>query len=270
MHELGEQPVQGRATEAVCERLGPDRFRVDGRELSLPMEIADCSLLAQVFAVRSNAARALLEGTGLRLAELWPGTTALSLLGVQYRDNPLGDYGEAAILLPAFAPGERGLPLLGGLDMLLRRAGQFVYAMPVDQPFTTHAGRFLWGYPKFLAELSLRFEPPRASVRFSHDGELVFALSAPADAAGALAETRGVNLTARGGVVRRVEASFGGRGRAVRLGGEPPEVGERHPLARTLRELGLPKRPLLSASLLHAHARFGVPAEAPVGQPLPR
>ena len=69
------------------------------------------------------------------------------------------------------------------------------------------------------------------------------------------------NLTLRGGVVRRVEALLEGTGFSFRLGGAAPEVGEAHPLARMLRDLGLPKRPLCSLSLRAARAEFGVPTE---------
>jgi hypothetical protein len=264
MLDLAQTPVLGpvgaRATDDVCQRIAGDRFVIDGRELALPMQIADSTIFAQVFAVPARAARALLDDTDLQLCELWPGTSAVVLMAVQYRDNPLGNYNEAVISVPAYAPGERGLPLLGGLDILRKRAAHYVVAMPVDQEFTTHAGRFMWGYPKFLAQIDIALDERTASARFSHGAELVFAITTPLSAGGRLSE-RMHNFTLRGGVVRRIEALLEGSGFSFRLGGARPEIGETHPLARTLRELGLPKRPLCSLSLRSAHAEFGVPAE---------
>lgn len=266
MIDLASRPVLGpsgaRATDDVCRRVADDRYVIDGRELQLPMQIAESTLFAQVFAVPARATRALLEstGTGLRSAEIWPGTSAVVLMAVQYRDNPLGNYNEAVISVPAYAPGERGLPLLGGLDILRKRAGHFVVAMPVDQEFTTHAGRFMWGYPKFLARIEIELGEDAAHMRLSHDGELIFALNTALSASGKLSE-RMQNLTLRAGVLRRVEAVIAGTGFSFRLGGAVPEIGESHPLARTLRELGLPKRPLCSLSLRNAHAEFGIASE---------
>ena len=163
--ELARQSVIGahgaRATDDVCRRLADDRFLVDGRDLTLPMRIADLSVFAQVFAVPARTARELLAESGVGLVEIWPGAGALTLMAVEYRDNPLGAYREAVILLPAYAPGERALPLFGGLDILRKRASHFVYAMPVDQEFTTHAGRFLWGFPSFSRSSRSNSEPTR-------------------------------------------------------------------------------------------------------------
>ena len=39
-----------RDTDSLCKALGDDRYLVDGRELSLPMAIAELSLFAQMFA----------------------------------------------------------------------------------------------------------------------------------------------------------------------------------------------------------------------------
>ena len=259
MHDLAERPIDGpggpRRTDDLCQQLAGDRYLIDGRELSLPMSIADCALMVQVFAVPTAAAAALMADTGLRVAELWPGRSAVTLMGVRYRDNPLGDYNEAVISLPVYPPGTRALPLLGGLDVLRGTAAHFVHAMPVDQPFTAHAGRFMWGYPKFLAAIDVTFEESEAHARFSADGELVFAMTTPAGGARRAAESAS-NLTLRGGQLRRVEARFEGEGLRVKLGGARPEIGEHHPLARDLRSLGLPARPLLSASLRSASAVF--------------
>jgi hypothetical protein len=265
MLQLAKTPVDGprgaRATDPVCRQLAADRFDVDGRELSVPMRIADFGIFVQVFPVPTRGVqRLLLESfagpTPLQIAQLFPGVTALTLMGVEYRDNPLGDYRECAIAVPAYAPGSRGLPLLGGLDMLLERADQFIYAMPVDQEFTTHAGRCLWGYPKFLAQLDVAFGERRAHARFSHDGQLVFAIGADTSSTGALSRKLGT-LTERDGVVRRTQTSFSGRGVSFKLGGALPEIGADHPLACALRELGLPRRPLCSLSVRNCAADFG-------------
>jgi hypothetical protein len=263
MNVATEPPIAGRATDEICQRIDDAHHRVDGRELSLPMEIADCSLVLNAFSVDANAAQTLLEGTGLTIARVLPGKAVLLLMGVAYRDNPLGDYNEAAILLSAYPPGEAKSTWIGGaLSSLAMRVPYYVYRMPVDQEFTTHAGRFLWGYPKYLADIDVSFEGERASTRLTQDGKFVisFESKAVSDAARGtrVRDQTGMNLTWRNGQLRRIAATLGGRGIAWRLGGVAPELGD-HPLAEQLRALGLPKRPLLSASSMSMQMRFGVP-----------
>jgi hypothetical protein len=273
MLDLARQPVPGphgaRATADVCRQLAADRFVVDGRELSLPMHIADFGLCLQVFPVPTRGLQRLLAGTPggeqpLQLAQLFPGVGMLGLMAADYRDNPLGNYRECAIAVPMYAPDERPSPILGGLDLLLDRASVFIHAMPVDQEFTTHAGRGLWGYPKFLAQLAIEFGEREAHARFEHDGQLVFAIRTGVSDSGSLSRSVGT-LTERDGVLRRTVASFSGKGLSLRPGGALPEIGEDHPLARELRELGLPKRPLCTLSLRNASADFGVAQVFPAG-----
>jgi hypothetical protein len=66
------------------------------------------------------------------------------------RVNPLGNYNEGAIIFPVLTPGEnKPCPFFGTLKRLASNSlGSYVYRMPVDQEFTTHGGRFIWGFPK--------------------------------------------------------------------------------------------------------------------------
>ena len=256
-----EEPVVSargsRATNDVCEQLGDGHFRIDGRELRVPMVIEDCSVVAAAFWVDAKAAQGLLAPSSLRVEEAFPGRTPLVLLGVQYRDNPLGDYGEAAILFPVRTGGRKArMPFGGLLSLLTGSAALLVYRMPVDQEFTTHAGRFIWGYPKYLARIDVALAEKSARVRLEQDGRLVFAFSAPATLSGRSYETRGTTLTAREGIVRSIAAKVEASAVAFRLGGEAPEIGDAHPLALELRSLGLPKTPILTASIRHARMHF--------------
>jgi hypothetical protein len=256
-----EEPVSGdhgvRVTNDICERLDATRFRVDGRELHVPMRIADCSIVANVFWVDAEAVQRLVGTAALRVAEPLPGRTLLVLLGVLYRENPLGNYGEAAILFPVHTDGRKTmLPFGGLLSVLTGRALQLVYRMPVNQEFTAHAGRFLWGYPKYLADIDVALAEDSATVRLRQDAKLVFALAAPASHKGRLFETTSRTLTVRGGRFRSISGSVGGSGVSWRLGGQAPEIGTEDPLAIELRTLGLPKTPFLAGSVRHARMSF--------------
>ncbi len=264
MYVESEQPIGGRATNEICQHIDPEHHRVDGRDLSLPMDFADCPLVLNAFMVDAAAAQTLLDGTGLTPARVLPTKAVLMLMAVQYRDSPLGDYNEAAVLVSAHPPGEAKRSWIGGaLSSLLMRVPFFVYRMPVDQEFTAHAGRFLWGYPKYLAKIDIAFDGERASTRLMQDSEFVLSFQAASrgekSKGASLSDRTAYNLTWRDGQLRRIAATLGGSGIAWRPGGVPPELSEHHPLALELRKLGLPKRPVLSASSALTRMRFGVP-----------
>ena len=80
--------------------------------------------MMNVFLVDVAAAQAMIADSGFRVVELFPGKSLLQLLCVDYRVNPLGNY---------------------------------VYRMPVDQEFTTHCGRFIWGSPKWPTRVDFDF-----------------------------------------------------------------------------------------------------------------
>jgi hypothetical protein len=258
-----EEPISSargvRATNDLALRLGDGLYRVDGTDLRVPMRIEECSVIVNTFWVERAAAQRLMGDAPLETSTLLPGRTLVILLGVQYTKNPLGNYGEAAVLVPVGVSGGKKprMPFGGLLSMLTGSATHLVYRMPVDQEFTAHAGRFLWGYPKYLAKIDVAFGTDEATARLSENGEPVFALRAPASESGRLSERPGNTLTVRNGVTRVIEGSIGGTGVAFRLGGAAPEIGSAHPLAAELRSLGLPKTPFATASIRHAHMSFG-------------
>lgn len=258
-----------RKTNDVCRKLGERLYSIDGREIGFPVRVRRAAMLMNAFLVDARVAQGMIEGSGYRVAEILPRRTLLQLALIDYRENDLGDYDEGAINFPVLAPGEkRPLPILGALLAAARGSlSNYVYRMPVDQEFTTHAGRFIWGFPKWLARIEIGFGQDRASGSFVDEGELVFAIAARAGGSGRQPERRMATLAIRDGRAWKTWGRSSGSGLTFRLGGELPEIGERHPLARELRALGLPKRPLFSISIAELRMDFDPPECVEIGEP---
>lgn len=263
--EMGEQ-----ITEQCCEKLSDSQYRIAERDISLPVNVGDASMLMNIFTVDAGRARALLVDSGFEPVELWPGKALMQLLGVDYRQNDLGDYNEAAIIFPVTTPGQPPvkLPVLGALRrMATGKLDNFVYRMPVDQGFTTHAGRFIWGFPKWVSQVDFEMDEKRARTRFADQGELVFEIQAAAGGKTRVPEQAAPSLAIRNGQAWRTVGSTQGEGLTFRLGGRKPEIGNKHPLALLLRELGLPKRPLCTVSMRRAQMTFPAAEPVKIGQP---
>ncbi len=255
-------------TDQVCETIGADHYRIDGRAITLPVVVADASMMLNVFLVDAALAQSMIDGSGFRVIELFPGKAILQLLFVDYRNNDLGDYNEAAIMFPVLTPGEKKpFPFFGALKrMATGRAGNYVYRMPVDQAFTTHAGRYIWGFPKWLAKIDISFGDKRVEGQFFDEGELVFSLAAKAGGNTVVKQQRAASLAIRGGKAWKTYGSSTGSGLTFSLGGAIPGIGETHPLAKELRSLGLPKKPLFTLSMKHTAMSFEGPETVAIGQ----
>lgn len=233
------------------------------------MVVADAGMLMNAFLVDANIAQQIIQDSGLRVLELFPGKALLQLLCVDYRENELGDYNEGAIIFPVLSPGEsKPFPVLGSILRMARgKLGNFVYRMPVDQAFTTHAGRFIWGFPKWMARIDIEFGEQRASGSFFDEDELVYGITAKTGGNSNVKEQRAPSMAIRDGKAWKTYGTSTGSGLTFSLGGEMPTIGDKHPLALQLRELGLPKKPLFTVSMTHTAMHFAGPEAVEIGQP---
>ena len=268
-----EPPVHSdgasRHTNDICSKHSESSYTIDGHDVSFPVVVADAAMLMNGFLVNAKAAQALLEGTGFRVLEVLPGKAILQLLAVDYKQNDLGDYNEGAIIFPVLPPGEKKpFPLFGALRRMGNGSvGNFVYRMPVDQEYTTHAGRFIWGFPKWMSRIDIEFGSSTARGTFIDEGELVYSIAAKTGGDNTPKEQRAASLAIRDGRAWKTYGTNNSSGLTFSLGGEMPRVGESHPLAMELRSLGLPKKPLFTVSVAKTHMTFGQPESVAIGAP---
>jgi hypothetical protein len=234
--------------------------------------VADASMLMNGFLVNAKVAQAMLEGSGFRVVEIFPGKAILQLLAVDYKNNDLGDYNEGAIIFPVLTPGEKKpFPFFGALKRMGNGTiGNFVYRMPVDQEFTTHAGRFIWGFPKWVSRIDIEFGPSIARGTFTDEDELVYSIEAKAGGNNTPKEQRVASLAIRDGKAWKTYGTNNSSGLTFSLGGEPPKIGDSHPLAKELRALGLPKKPMFTVSVKSTNMSFGNPECVDIGAPFSR
>jgi hypothetical protein len=268
LRTLNGQP-QERYTNEICQKVDAGHYLIDGRDITFPVRVADAAMLMNAFLVDAAIAQSMISDSGYRVLELFPGKAILQLLFVDYRQNELGDYNEGAIIFPVLTPGEKKpFPFFGAMKRMSAGAvGNFVYRMPVDQEFTTHAGRFIWGFPKWVADIDITFGEKIASGRFQDEGELVYGLSAKTGGNAKAKEQRAASLAIRDGKAWKTYGTNTGSGLTFALGGAKPTIGDTHPLALELRQLGLPKKPLFTVSMTHTAMNFAAPESVEIGKP---
>ena len=223
-----------------------EQYTIQGRTVSIPVEIRRARSWFANFAVPYEAARNLVVYSGLEPAMPLPGRAFCSLAFVDYDDGDLDPYHELAVAILVTEPGTSGR----------KPAGALIHQLPVDQSFTCEAGREMWGFPKFIADIDIRAGARGAGAcTLVHDGERVLTLQVGRSIP---IPSRGTALDAfsyRDDVLRRTRWSLHADSSRMRFGGARLELGD-HPIARELRTLGLPRRALMSGSLHDVRMEF--------------
>ena len=240
---------------------GTPSYTIQGEEVRVPVEVRDASAHMASFLVPAAAAQDLVGYSGLDVAEPLPGRAVCTIGFMRYLDSDLGPYHEVAV---AFLVRHKGMEPASAFTKSAEVArgflGAFIHQLPVNQAFTLEAGRSIWGFPKFLADIDLDVAGSVARCSLHHDGDFVLSLSI----------RRGVTMPARGSsvdaysraddVLRRTAWSMEPRGVRGRPGGAVLWLGD-HPMAKELRALDLPRRAVFSSTIDHVHMQFRAPDE---------
>jgi len=174
-------------------------------------------------------------------------------------DNDLGAYHEIAITFFVRERGARALPFAGNMLGLVRGSlPTYIRHLPVDGAFTCEAGQTIWGFPKFMSEITITSSADAQMSVLTADGQHVLTQTVRTGGSRSMPARDQVSYALRGGVLYRTRAVMRGAGMGARLGGATLELGS-HPIAEELRTLGLPKRALASTTIAHLSATSCAP-----------
>lgn len=127
--------------------------------VDLPILYYDASNVVAIFRASRAGAVRLLDGTGLAPQLGADGGALAALSFYEYRRTTIGSYNEvgtAIFATPLGAPRSRLrlAELLAPTDW--RTGGVYIVDLPVTTPAANAAGREIWGYPKFVTDISFR------------------------------------------------------------------------------------------------------------------
>ncbi len=225
---------------------------IAGRLLTMPVEIREAQQHMAMFSVDADAAQRLIDYSGLQVCRYLPGRAMVVLMLMHYIDGDLDQYHEFGTSVMVNPPGSRASG-----PRALQSAGAFIHHLPVDQAFTLEAGTKIWGYPKVMADFTVR-EGRQFGFDLSIDGHLVidmeFRRGLPIRLTPRHQAQR--SYSHRDGVTRETAFEHTLDGVRTRFGGVRVRLGD-HPYAKELATLGLPKRAILSSSADHVQMTFG-------------
>jgi hypothetical protein len=231
--------------------MSPSQHTIAGTVLTMPVKIHTANQHMAMFSVDADAAQRMIDYSGLQVCRYLPGRAIVVLMLMHYVDGDLGQYYEYGTNVMVNPPGSNssGVRALGS-------AGAFIHHLPVDQPFTLEAGTTIWGFPKVMADFTIR-DGRQFGFDVSIDGQLVLGMEfrpgLPIPMTPGSQTQR--SYSHRDGITREIPFEMTLTGVRYRLGGARVRLGE-HPYAKELASLGLPKRALVSSSAANVAMSF--------------
>jgi len=231
----------------------PAQHTIAGTVLTMPVRVRKADVHTAMFSVPADAAQQLIDYSGLEVCRFRPNRAVVTLLLARYLDGDLGPFNEFGTCVMVNPPGSQatGLKALGD-------AAAFIHHLPVDQSFTLEAGRTIWGFPKIMADFTVRDSNP-FSFEVSEGGSLIAAMEFGRGLPIPSLRPRRQVLTTythADGTTREVPWEMKNSGVRFRPGGATLRLGD-HPYAKELAALGLPKRPMVSGSIGNVEMTFG-------------
>jgi hypothetical protein len=228
---------------------------IAGTVLTMPVRVRKADVHTAMLSVPAPAAQRLIDYSGLKVCEHRPGRAVVNLMLARYIDGDLGAYHEFGTCVMVNPPGSnaRGLKALGD-------AAAFIHHLPVDQSFTLEAGRRIWGFPKIMADFTVREGSTRfgfdVSAEGSHIASIEFSRGLPVPSLFTSRSQVLKTYTYADGTTREVPWEMRTSGVRFRPGGATLRLGD-HPYGKELASLGLPKRAMVSGSVDHVEMTFG-------------
>ena len=224
---------------------------IAGTVLTMPVKIRKAAQHMAMFSVDADAAQQMIDYSGLQVCRYLPGRAIVVLMLMHYIDGDLGEYYEYGTNVMVNPPGTNasGPRALGS-------AGAFIHHLPVDQEFTLEAGTTIWGFPKIMADFTIR-DGHQFSFDLTIDGQFALGMDfrpgLPVPLSG---RTQGqTSYSYRDGVTREIPFEMTPSALRYRIGGARVRLGE-HPYAKELASLGFPKRALISGSVGNVQMSF--------------
>jgi hypothetical protein len=224
---------------------------IAGQVVTMPVKIRKAEQHMAMFSVDADAAQQMIDYSGLKVCRYLPGRAIVVLMLMHYIDGDLGQYYEFGTNVMVNPPGSNASGLRA-----LQSAGAFIHHLPVDQEFTLEAGTKIWGYPKVMADFTIR-DGRQFGFDLTIDGQFVIGMEFSRGLPISLTpRTQGQrSYSHRDGVTRETAFEMTATGVRNRPRGVRMRLGD-HPYAKELASLGFPKSALLSSSVDNVQMSF--------------
>lgn len=218
-----------------------------GLKVLVPVFYQDVTSMNAVFTASTGRVAELLPHPDLHPLELRRGRCLLSVTTLQYRQSGIGPYNEVAIAV-SVAFGRRAVRLLDAVAAVVRQAFSLhILQLPVTTELARIGGIELYGYPKFLANITFTRGDKRVACTLSEGGARILSLVGEEAGTYRPAKLHATTYSMKGDALLRTAIEFDKLESAetLRRGAATLEIGSEHRVARQLASLDVDPRPVL-------------------------
>lgn len=241
---------------------GPSEPSVDVgvAQIELPIRYWRTDCFMGLFPADLAAVRDLLPSRRLHPVRLPRGRALLAVVAYNYLETGVGPYGEIGIS-PLCTLDRDAPPLLPLLQGYRHGISGFVAHLPVTSRIAREAGRRIWGYPKFVADMDFELRPERQTVTLGEGGREILRLDVRRSGPVAVDRTPLTTYTVRDArLIRTTIPTRAHVATSVGAAGGELVIGD-HPVGRELAALGVSRRPVLTRTYLTHSAILPVGAD---------
>ena len=133
-------------------------FEWEGEKAKLPVFYYDNTSMTAIYTASTGRVKKLLPHPAMKPIELYPGRCLAAFTAFEYRKTDIDPYNEFSIsFLISF--GKPQIPGLSAARQMSRRYfTAYVWQLPVTTEIARRGGVELYGYPKFLADITFQKE----------------------------------------------------------------------------------------------------------------
>jgi hypothetical protein len=151
-------------------------FEWQGRKAKLPVFYYDNLSLTAIFTGATGRVKRLLPHPEMRPVELYPGRCLVAFTAFEYRKTDIDAYNEVSVAF-FITFGRPQVPgLTAAWQMARNRFTAYVWQLPVTTEIARVGGVDLYGYPKFIAEITFRREGGWVTCDLAEGGQSILSL----------------------------------------------------------------------------------------------
>ena len=146
--------------------------------VTLPIHYRDAESMMAFFPLPTGHVKGLLPKPQMRPVEVVPGYAVVALIAFEYRDTDIGAYNELGICFPILFNSPFSIPFVPLLlEKSYPRLGFYVHHLPVTTQIACRAGREIWGYPKFVADIGFEENNEQRICHLHEGGKHILSLA---------------------------------------------------------------------------------------------